>query len=210
MSETEERRDYSFPNRIVRILLLAMREVMGENGIHAVLNTARLQYYIEHYPPPNFEPGMTFDEVGRLLEAVEGIYGIRAGQRIVRRAGEACFKYGIEGFGRMIGFADFALRLLPVNLRVRIGLEVLAEIFNRYTDHHVRLGEGAESFFFITDRCGFCWGRRTETPACAVLEGLLQESLYWVSRGKHFAVEGISCIAQGDAVGVLRVDKTPL
>lgn len=183
---------------------------MGENGIHAVLNTARLQYYIEHCPPPDFEPGMTFDEVGRLLEAVEGIYGIRGGQRIVRRAGETCFKYGIEGFGGVIGFADFALRLFPIPLRVRIGLEVLAEIFNRYTDQRVRLGESPDSFFFITERCGFCWGRHTDTPTCALMEGLLQETLYWVSRGKHFAVEAIGCIACGDAVGALRVDKTPL
>jgi len=210
VSETVEQRDYYFPNRIVRILLLAMREVMGENGIHAVLNTARLQYFIEHCPPPNFEQGMTFSEVGRLFEAIEGIYGVRGGQRIARRSGEACFKYGIEGFGGVIGFADFALRLLPITLRMRIGLEVLAEIFNRYTDHHVRLGEGEDSFFFMTERCGFCWGRHSDAPACALLEGLVQESLYWVSRGKHFSIEGISCIACGDAVGALRVDKTPL
>lgn len=187
-----------------------MREVMGENGINAVLNTARLQYLIDHYPPPNFEPGLTFDEMGRLFEAIEGIYGIRGGQRLAWRSGAVCFKYGIEGFGGVIGFADFALRLLPMTLRVRIGLEVLAEIFNRYTDHQVRLGEGEESFFFIMDRCGFCWRREAETPACALIQGLLQESLYWVSRGKRFFVESVSCIACGDAVGMLRVEKTPL
>jgi len=93
---------------------------------------------------------------------------------------------------------------------VRIGLEVLAEIFNRYTDHHVILGEGEDSFFLVMDRCGFCWRRRSDTPACALIEGLLQESLYWVSRGKHFFVEGVSCVACGDPVGTLRVDKTPL
>jgi hypothetical protein len=210
VSDHIEQREYVFPNRISRIMLLAMREVMGENGINAILNTARLQYLIDHYPPPNFEPGLTFDEMGRLFEAIEGIYGIRGGRRLAWRSGEVCFKYGIEGFGGVIGFADFALRLLPMTLRVRIGLEVLAEIFNRYTDHHVRLGEGEHSFFFVMDRCGFCWGHEAETPACALIEGLLQESLYWVSRGKRFLIEGVSCIACGDPVGTLRVEKTPL
>ena len=210
VSDDVERRDYHFPNRISRILLLALRDVMGENGIHAVLNIARLQHFIEECPPPNFEPGMTFDEVGRLFDAVEGIYGVRGGQRLARRSGEACFKYGIEGFGGVIGFADFALRLLPISLRVRIGLEVLAEIFNRYTDQRVVLGEGEDSFFFIIERCGFCWRRHSDTPACALIEGLLEESLYWVSRGKRFFIEGTSCIACGDSVGTLRVDKTPL
>ncbi len=183
---------------------------MGDNGVHAVLNIARLQHFIETCPPPNFEPGMTFDEAGRLFDAIEGIYGVRGGQRLARRSGEACFKYGIEGFGGVIGFADFALRLLPVPLRVRIGLEVLAEIFNRYTDQRVTLGEGEDSFFFIIERCGFCWRRHSNTPACALLEGLLEESLYWVSRGKRFFIEGVSCLACGDPVGTLRVDKTPL
>ncbi len=210
MSGPAEPPTYAFPNRIVRILLFAMREVTGENGIHAILHTARLQYFIEHDPPPDFEPGMTFEEVGRLFEAVEGIFGVRAGQRIVRRTGEVCFKYGIEGFGTVIGLADFGLRFLPITLRLRIGLEILAEIFNRYTDHHVRLGENEDSFFFMTDRCGFCWGRHTETSACMLLEGLLQESLYWISRGKHFFIEGVHCIACGDAQGVLRIAKTPL
>jgi len=205
-----ERRDYCFPNRISRILLLALRDVMGENGMHAVLNIARLPHFIEACPPPNFEPGMTFEEAGRLFDAIEGIYGVRGGQRLARRSGEACFKYGIEGFGGVIGFADFALRFLPISLRVRIGLEVLAEIFNRYTDQRVTLGEGDDSFFFIIERCGFCWRRHANTPACALLEGLLEESLYWVSRGKRFFIEGVSCLACGDPVGTLRVDKTPL
>lgn len=210
MSEAETQQEYYFPNRISRILLLAMHEVMGENGINAVLNTSRLQHLISNYPPPNFLPGMSFDEMGQLFDAVEGIYGIRGGRRLAWRSGEVCFKYGIEGFGGVIGFADFALRLLPIKLRVRIGLEVLAEIFNRYTDHHIVIGEGDDSFFFVMDRCGFCWGRHTDSPACSLIEGLLQESLYWVTRGKRFFIESVSCIASGDPVGTLRVEKTPI
>ena len=56
-----------FPNKISRILLVAMQEVMGKNGINAVLNTARLSHFIENYPLPNFEPGLTFEEVGLSL-----------------------------------------------------------------------------------------------------------------------------------------------
>lgn len=180
---------------------------MGVNGLNAVLNTARLPALIDQYPPPNFEPGMTFSEMSRLFEAVEGIYGIRGGRRLARQSGQACFKYGIEGFGGVIGFADFALRLLPIPMRVRIGMEVLAEIFNRYSDHHVMLAESGESYFFIMDQCGFCWERRTETPACDLIVGLLEETLYWVTRGQRFVVESTSCIACGENIGAIRVDK---
>ena len=208
MSEDLERRPYCFPNKISRILLTALQEIMGSNGINAVLNTARLQYLIGNYPPPNFEPGLTFEEVGELFEAAEGIYGVRGGRRLARQAGRACFKYGIEGFGGVVGFADFALRLLPVSLRVHIGLEVLAEIFNRYSDQHMILGEDSESYYVMVDRCGVCWGRRSDAPACAVIVGLVEESLYWVSRGRRFAVEEVACVASGNPVCTIRVDKS--
>ena len=47
MSIEVEQPQLGFPNRVSRILLLAMQEVMGVNGINAVLNTARLSYLID-------------------------------------------------------------------------------------------------------------------------------------------------------------------
>jgi predicted hydrocarbon binding protein len=40
--------------------------------------------------------------------------------------------------------------------------------------------------------------------------GILQEALYWVSSGKSFQVEEITCIAQGDPKCTIAVDKQPL
>ncbi len=187
-----------------------MREVMGENGLNAVLNTAGMRYLIGNFPPANFEPGLTFDEVGQIVTAVEGIYGRRGGQRLLRRSGQASFKYGVEGFGGIIGIADFALRFLPVTLRIRLGLEVLAEILNRYSDQHVTLGENEQHYFFAVEQCGVCWGIAAEQPICYSMVGTLEEILYWVSRGRRFEVEEIACIARGDAKCTFRVSKQPL
>ncbi|MBN1873423.1 MAG: hypothetical protein JXA33_04270 [Anaerolineae bacterium] len=144
------------------------------------------------------------------MEAVEGIYGVRGGRRLIKQSGHYCFKYGIEGFGGVIGFADFALRLIPVSLRVRIGLEVLAEIFNRYSDQFITLGENEDWYFFMMKQCGLCWGRQTEGVACALAEGLLEETLYWITRGRRFAVEEFICLATGQAMCAIQVGKTPL
>ena len=48
---------YAFSNKISRIILLSMQEVIGENGLNAVLNIARLPHYIESYPPADFDQG---------------------------------------------------------------------------------------------------------------------------------------------------------
>jgi hypothetical protein len=200
-------RPYTFPNKMVRILLLAMEEVMGHNGLNAVLNTASLQRLIGHLPPSNFEEGVTFEEIGRLFAAVEGIYGIRGGQRLIYQTGQVCFKYGVQDFGGVLGVADFVFRVLPLTFRTRIALEVQAEIFNRYSDHQVLLGEDDQCYFWIMRHCGFCWKRLTQQPTCSLAIGLLDESLYWVSGGRRFRVEEISCIAKGDPDCVIEIDK---
>jgi len=189
------------------MVLLALEEVLGRNGLNTVLNLARLSYLSAGYPPPNFVLAVPFDEVAALLGAIDEMYGTQSGQLLAFRAGRACFKYGIRDLGALVGLADVGLRLLPLSWRVRIGCEVLAEILNRYSDYRVSLRQDDESYLWVAERCGICWQRQTNYPACALTVGLLQETLYWVSGGRKFAVEEISCIAMGDATCTLRVGK---
>jgi predicted hydrocarbon binding protein len=191
-------------------MLLAIRDVIDNNAWDAVLATARLTYLAEALPPADFEAGLSFEEVGRLSEAVESIHGIREGRRLLRQAGKASFPYWIEGFERSIGFADFALRLLPMTFRVRLGLEVMAEILNRYSGQHVTLDSDEHSHYFVLERCGFCRRPQTTTPACSFIGGLLDEVLFWFSQGTRLPVEETSCIACGDAVCTMTVGKVPL
>jgi len=180
----------AFPNRMSRILLRAVQDVIGEHGTQAVLVTARLPELIK-------------------FEAIESIYGVSGGRRLARQAGQASFKYWIEGFGTIVGLADVAFRILPLKLRMRIGIEVVAEISNRYSGQRVVLGEGRDSYFVVLERCGFCEGLRADVPICAFPVGLLEETLFWVTRGNRFLVEETSCIACGDPVCTIRIGKEP-
>lgn len=201
---------YFFPNKMGRIALLALEEVMGRNGVNAVLNLARLQHRIANYPPNDFVQGFSFDELGQLLEALDEMYGPRGGRGLARRAGQACFKFGIKDFGPVLGIADLAFRVLPLGMKVRVGFEVLAQTFNRFTDHLVRLGEDEQYYYWIMERCGACWGRRSDSPCCHLTVGILEEGLYWVSGGKSFYVEEVSCIAAGGRNCTVQVGKSPL
>ncbi len=199
----------NFPNKVSRIILLAVRDALGANGSNVVLTTAKLSQYVDTVPPADFDPGLTFAEVGRFFEALESVYGVQAGDRLARQAGRESFKYWIEGFGGLVGFADVLLRVLPLTWRATIGLEVVAEIFNRYTGQSVRLDESRERYLFSLETCGFCVGRRTEVPACGFVHGTLDELLFWVSRGRRFAIEETACIALGDPACTFSIDKMP-
>ena len=201
---------YFFPNKMGRIVLLAMEEVMGRNGVNAVLNLARLSHRIGDYPPNNFDKEFAFDEVGQLLQALDEMYGPRGGRGLARRAGHACFKFGVKDFGPMLGIADLTFRILPLGMKLRVGFEVLAQTFNKFTDHLVRLGEDDQYYQWIIERCGTCWGRQTSSPCCHLAAGILEEGLYWVSGGKNFYVEEVACIAAGDQACTILVSKQPL
>jgi len=205
-----QQRTYAFPNKMGRIVLLSLEEVMGRNGVNAVLNLANLRHLHGNYPPNNFDMGFSFDELSRLLGALDEMYGPRGGRGLALRAGQACFRFGVKDFGPMLGIADLAFRVMPLTMKLRIGFEVFAEVFNRFSDHQVRLGENEEQFLWIIERCGVCWGRTASAPCCHLAVGILQEALYWVSGGRNFDVSEASCIAVGDKTCTIQVEKQPL
>lgn len=196
---------YTFPNKMGRIFLLSLEEELGRNGLKAILRLARLARFEERYPPANFEREIAFEEISRLLSAIEELYGPRGGRMISLRAGRDSFKYGLRDFGGLVSFADLVFHLTPLSLRARLNLEILAEIFNRYSDQQVQLSQEGDNYLWQVSHCGLCWERKTTYPACSLMVGLLQESLYWVSGGELFDVEEIACVAMGDEQCVMQI-----
>lgn len=201
---------YYYPNKMGRIILLAMEEIMGRNGVNAVLNLSKLRRLINNYPANNFDRQFAFDDVGAIQQALDEMYGPRGGRGLALRAGRACFKYGLKEFGPVLGIADLAFRLLPLNMKLKVGAEVFADTFNKYTDQRVHLTDDADQIYWHNDRCPICWGRKTDFACCHLAVGILQESLYWVSGGKNFGVQETTCIARGDETCTIVIDKKPL
>lgn len=201
---------YAFPNKMGRIVLLALEEVMGKNAVSALLNLANLRHLHDNYPPNNFDMEFPFSDLSRLLEALDEMYGPRGGRGLALRAGRACFRFGVKDFGAMLGIADLAFRVMPLTMKLKVGFQVFAEVFNKFSDHRVRLSEENERFLWIIERCGVCWERTCSRPCCHLAVGILREGLYWVSGGRGFAVEEISCIATGDETCTIEIKKQPV
>ena len=206
MSETKAR-SYHYPNKMGRIIFLAMEEILGRNGINAILNHTELRTWINNYPPNNMDMVFPFDDISRIQVGLEEIYGPRGGQGLALRIGQACFKYGLREFGSILGVTDTAFRLLPLPSKLSKGAGIFANTFNKYTDQKVHVDETEEKLIWRIDRCPVCWQRRTDRPSCNLAVGLLQEALYWISGGKFFNVEETTCIAQGDSACTIVIDK---
>lgn len=201
---------FFYPNKMGRIILIAIEEVMGRNGVNAVLNLANLKHLINNYPPNNFDRAFPFEEVSALLKALEDMYGPRGGRALAIRAGRSVFRFGLKDIGPILGIADLAFRIMPLNMKLKVGFEVFAEMFNKFTDQVVRLGEDEHVYHWIIERCPMCWTRQADSPVGALAVGILQEGLYWLTGGKNFHVEETECIACTARQGLFLIDKHPL
>lgn len=202
--------EYFYPQRMGRIILQGMEEIVGRNGVHAVLNLASHGEFIENYPPANSERSLPFKLVSDLHVALEQAYGPRGGRGLALRMGRAAFAYGLREYGSQLGLTEMAFRLLPLPTKMHVGAKAFADLFNRHTDQVVRLEETDTHLFWHIERCPLCWERHTHEPVCHLAVGLLQESLYWVSGGKIFNVEEILCIARGDTTCTISIEKAPI
>jgi predicted hydrocarbon binding protein len=201
---------FFYPEKMGRIILLGMEEVMGVNGMNAVLRLGGLEHLVQNYPQGDADRTFPFETISAIQTALELTYGPRGGHGVALRVGRATFKSGIKEYGSMLGLTEMAFRLLPLATKLHTGANTFAELFNKYTDQKVRLEERDDKIFWHIERCPLCWGRKAEDVVCHLAVGLLQESLYWVSGGKMFNVEEIACIARGDPTCTIVINQTPL
>jgi predicted hydrocarbon binding protein len=201
---------YSYPQKMGRIVLQAMEEVMGRAGFQTILNLASYPQFLEVYSSPPADLAFPFEAVSALNVALEQAYGPRGGRGLALRIGRATFVYGLREYGSQLGLMETAFRLLPLPTKLHVGARSFADLFNQHTDQVVRIEETEEHIFWHIERCPLCWGRKTEEPVCHLAVGLLQESLYWVSGGKIFNVEETHCIARGDPACTIRIEKQPI
>lgn len=202
---------YYNSNKFARIFLEALKEIMGENGLNAVLNYAKLSSLIENYPPDNLDLAFDFAHFSTINIALEEMYGKRGGRGLALRAGRTTFDDVLKDYGALAGVGDLAFRVLPVQTKVKIGLQTMARIFSEKSDQISTIKEESDRYHYTVERCPICWGRSgEEAPVCFYMVGLIQEGLKWVSGGKEFRVNEAKCSAADDEYCDFVILKTPL
>lgn len=202
---------YHYPNKAGLIIIESLTNVMGKNGLNAILNLAHLSSVIENYPPDNLAREFDFAYVSAINQALEEMYGPRGGRGLALRAGRATFADVLRNFGALAGAGDLAFRVLPLLTKMRIGVPAMAKIFSQVSDQYSTVEEAEAEFIYTIHRCPVCWGRSgLDKPVCYIAVGLLQEGLKWLSGGSEFRVNESKCIAMGDPTCEFVIQKTPV
>ncbi len=199
-----------YPNKFGRMTILALEDVMGRNGVNAILNLANLPEWINHLPPDNLDKNFDFADYSAINGALEVLYGARGGRALAERVGRATFNDVWRSFAALAGISDLAEKKMSLEEKLRIGLPAMARIFSKTSDQHCAVTEKDGRFIYTIHACPVCWGRRADQPDCYLTVGLLRASLKWLSNGQEFDVRESSCVAAGGQVCEFTISKEPL
>jgi hypothetical protein len=152
-----------------------------------------------------------FAYMSALCQGLEEMYGPRGGRGLQLRLGRVLFAEGLANFGALVGASDLAFKVLPLNAKLKAGLPAIAKVFDSLSDQksHVT-NPGGDYYLYVIDRCSMCWEREVDRPVCFIASGIIEEALRWVSGGRTFRVDEISCIGMGDDSCSYAIYKEPL
>lgn len=200
----------NFSNKMGSIFFQGMEEIIGQKGVNAALDSAELTHLVNNYPPYSHDSRIRMYELGDVQTGLEKLYGLQGSQGLALRSGRACFKYGLREFGSQLGLTQMSFKLLPLSMKIRTAAALFAGSLDEECEQHVCIDEDPDCLFLHIERCPICWGRHSESPACHLAVGILQEALYWVSGGKYFDVKETDCIATGAHRCTMAIQKTPV
>jgi hypothetical protein len=202
-------RGLHYPNKIGRLSFVSLEEVMGENGVKALLRLAELPQFIDAYPPNDLKKEFPFEAIAATSVALGTMYGPKGARGLELRAGRVAFTLGLKEFGPLLGMADLALKLMPITMKLKIVLNAVAQTFDRFSDQSSHVEEEKDRFLYHVTRDPSSL-RSDPGLNFFIARGILEESTAWVSGGRRFAVEQISSIALGDKTTAFTIGKEPL
>jgi predicted hydrocarbon binding protein len=185
-------------NALVRQALISAQEVMGENGLNAVLRSVGLARFIGNFPPNDTQPGIKTTEYAKFDEAIEAFYG-RGGKGMLRRIGKASFQYGIREQGALMGVAGAAIKLMPHRQRIKFILNAMVNALKKTNEQvNAWVEDEGSKIAYCESTCGICLGRHSLEPVCHLYVGSVGEAVRWAT-DQEYTITETHCIAKGDA-----------
>ncbi len=204
-----------FPNDYMRWAIMAIEETVGEAKTVNILREAGLERLIGNLPPANMEfEGLKYSDYSALNKAIMNTLGSPA-RALARRIGQLSARYSIEQESALFGFASTALKLMPVNMRLKVALNNMAQGFRKLAAKKgqtldLRVEELPTKFLYTSYTCPVCNGLLSDEPMCHIFIGTIQAGAAWLTDGKEFRVVETQCRAMGAPACIFELYKTPV
>jgi len=200
-------KDY-IPNSLMYVTLLTLREIIGENGLNAMLNYTGLNKYRDNFPPNDDKPGVLGSEFTAMIGGILDIFGEKGARSILHKAGRRGFQILMEMNPTMVGFVGIGLKVLPRKKRLEKIFTLGAESANKNFGENQRFYISDEGFVCELFDCYWCKGLKSSGPICFGEVGLDAEVARWAT-GEEYEVKEVLCRARGDEVCKIVISPEP-
>jgi predicted hydrocarbon binding protein len=188
---------FTLPNKIVAVLLFALDELMGTNGLNALLNAAGLKDWIDSPPENNDERGIDFHHLSVLTQTLVDLYGEKGSQSLMRPANNRVFQELWAADSRFESLDEPEYAPLEAIKRIEQGMDVFSSILVDQSDLVISSGPSKAGVHFTLEKCPYCWGIEGETPQCATFIGLLESAVRKFAPETAFTIEETECASSG-------------
>jgi predicted hydrocarbon binding protein len=191
--------DY-IPNSLMYISLLSLEEILGKHGLNAILRYAKLDRFMDEFPPNNEKLEVPIAEFMSLFRSMLDIFGERGTRPLLYNAGRKSFRVTLEKNPALIGVINLGLKVLSPRKRAEKTLKVATKAGDKLFGIQQKFTVLENGFRTEISDCFWCKGLKTVDPVCHAEVGFEAELVKWATGGDiEYDAQEVTCIARGDA-----------
>jgi predicted hydrocarbon binding protein len=188
-----------FPNSIMHVALITVRDIIGENGLNSILNYSGLSKYRDTFPPNDEKLEVLGSDFTKIMGGILDVFGEKGSRVLLYRAGRRSWRVMMEKSPGIVGFMELGLKLLSKRKRLEKVFTLGAESNNKQFGENQRFYVSDEGFVCELFDCFWCKGLKSNGPVCFGEVGLDAEVAKWATGDEH-DVKEVLCKARGDDV----------
>jgi predicted hydrocarbon binding protein len=173
-------------NLVMRLVLDSTEEILGTNGMKALVNYSGLTHLLTNKPDYSFDKSYTDEEYARLTSSWYKVLGISGGKAVFREIGKSSGRRSIE-----TGIFE-SLKELPAQER----LLKMIELFSMATGRGTIWRDG-DAIIYEDPLCSACINITADVPVCTGLNGAFDVYVAWAGVTGFKTVE-TKCKGKGD------------
>lgn len=200
-------KDY-ITNSLMYVTLLALKDILGDNGFNTVLQSSELNKYREEFPPNNDKLEVLGSEFTQLIKGVIYIFGEKGARPLLYNAGRRGFQVVLKENPAMFNLVGLGLKALPKKKRLEKVFSIGSKQANELFGENQRFYVGEEGFVSEFFDCFWCKGIKSEGPICFGELGFNAETAKWAT-GDEYEVKEVLCRARGDDICKIVVSLEP-
>ncbi len=208
--------DLKLVDAYFRWALLAIVEVVGENGLDSILKKAGMEKFRQSYGSDQLSAvsGFTFRDYANINAGVMQVLGAKE-PRFVFHSGRVSARHAMRRYAQIFHPEPQLVNgLLTQEEQLRASLETILQGYqgvaeNTGQEYHAWLTDTDDFFYYHLESCAVCAGKASTEPICLFFSGSLMESLKWYT-SRQYNVREVACRSMSDPACVWEIAKLPV